>query len=63
MGNKKTPVMESFLCLDLELGHQFVVGLVVGALQVAHEAAAFADFFDETAAGGEVFLVGLQVVG
>ncbi len=62
VGNKKTPYEESF-CLDLELGHQFVVGLVVGAFQVAHQAAAFANLFDETTAGREVLLVGLQVVG
>ncbi len=49
--------------LDFELGHQLVVRFVVRAFQVAHEAAAFADFFDKTTTGGEVLFVGLQVIG
>ena len=49
--------------LDFEFGHEFVVCLGICALQVAHEAAAFADFFDETATGGEIFFVRFQVIG
>lgn len=45
-----------------ELGHEFVVGLGIFALQVLHLTAAFADLLDETAAGRVVLLVGLQVL-
>lgn len=45
-----------------KLGHEFVVGLRVFALQVLHLTAAFANLLDETAAGGVVLLVGLQVL-
>lgn len=53
--------MQGSLCLDLELAHQIVVGLGVFAFEILHQAAAFANFFDETAARGEVLLVALQV--
>ena len=48
--------------LHLQLGHQFVVGFGVFTLQILHEAAALADLLDQTAAGGKVLLVRLQVV-
>lgn len=55
--------MRRILCLDLELTHQIVVGLGVFALEIFHQAAAFADFLDETSAGGEIFLMAFQVFG
>ena len=48
--------------LDFELGHQIVVGFGVLALEVFHQAAALANFLDQTAAGRVVLLVALQVL-
>lgn len=50
-----------FKVLDLEVCHQIVVSLGVFALEVLHQAAAFADFLDKTASGAEVLFVALQV--
>lgn len=48
--NKKTDsVMSLFFVLHFQLRHQVVVRLLIFPLQVFHEAAAFTDFFDETA--------------
>lgn len=49
--------------LDLQFCHQVVVALGVLALEVLHEAAAFADFLDQTAAGREVLFVRAEVIG
>lgn len=55
--------MGAVLRLNLQFRHQLIVGLGVFALQVLHEAAAFAYFFDEAAARGKVFLVAAQMLG
>ena len=65
MSNTKAPM---HLCdrgfyLCFELCHQIVVGLGVFALEIFHQAAAFADFLDETTAGRVVLFVGFQVIG
>ena len=48
---------------DLEVSNQLFVRLLVLALQIAHEAAAFRHFFDKTTAGGKVLLVVAKVLG
>ncbi len=48
--------------LDLQLGCEFVVAFCVFTLEVLHEAAAFTDLFDETTAGGVIFLVHFKML-
>lgn len=55
-------MVSGLFCLDLQLGHQFIVRFCILAFEVFHQAAALANFLDQTTAGGVVLLVALQVL-